>query len=153
MPCKYIAAVIYLISILTDDMGLGKTLQVIAAILYCKNAGFLTKDRVLIIAPTSLLSNWQREIERFAPDLNLLVYHGQNRELVGDYDVAITSYGLARRDKKELNKMKWFLLIIDEAQNIENPTTGQTKVIKSIESRHKIARRGTPVESRILEYF
>lgn len=87
--------------------------------------GFLTKDRVLIIAPTSLLSNWQREIESFAPDLNLLVYHGQNRELVGDYDVAITSYGLARRDKKELNKMKWFLLIIDEAQNIENPKTYQ----------------------------
>jgi SNF2 family DNA or RNA helicase len=115
--------------------------------------GFLTKDRVLIIAPTSLLSNWQREIERFAPDLNLLVYHGQNRELVGDYDVAITSYGLARRDKKELNKMKWFLLIIDEAQNIENPTTGQTKVIKSIESRHKIARSGTPVENRLLEYW
>ena len=140
-------------SILADDMGLGKTLQVIAAILYCKNAGFLTKDRVLIIAPTSLLSNWQREIERFAPDLNLLVYHGQNRELVGDYDVAITSYGLARRDKKELNKMKWFLLIIDEAQNIKNPTTEQTKAIKSIESRHKIAMSGTPVENRLLEYW
>ena len=140
-------------SILADDMGLGKTLQVIAAILYCKNAGFLTKDRVLIIAPTSLLSNWQREIERFAPDLNLLVYHGQNRELVGDYDVAMTSYGLARRDKKELNKMKWFLLIIDEAQNIKNSTTEQTKAIKSIESRHKIAMSGTPVENRLLEYW
>ena len=83
-------------SILADDMGLGKTLQVIAAILYCKNAEFLIKDRVLIIAPTSLLSNWKQEIERFAPDLNLLVYHGQNRELVGDYDVAITSYGLVQ---------------------------------------------------------
>src|SRR5690606_34110015 len=71
-------------SILADDMGLGKTLQVIATILYFKNTGFLANDRVLIVAPTTLLSNWQREIKRFAPDLKILVYHGQNRELKGD---------------------------------------------------------------------
>ena len=66
-------------SIIADDMGLGKTIQVIAAILYCKNTGFLNRDRVLIVAPTSILSNWQREMERFAPELKLFIYHGQNR--------------------------------------------------------------------------
>ncbi len=140
-------------SIIADDMGLGKTLQVIAAILCCKNTGFLDRDRVLVVAPTSILSNWQREMERFAPELKLFVYHGQNRELASDYDVALTSYGLARRDKKELNKIRWFLLVIDEAQNIKNPNTEQTKAIKTIAAKHKIAMSGTPVENRLLEYW
>nr|WP_275039468.1 SNF2-related protein [Wolbachia endosymbiont of Glossina morsitans morsitans] len=138
---------------MADDMGLGKTIQVIAAILYCKNAGFLDQGRVLVVAPTSILSNWQREMERFAPELKLFVYHGQNRELASDYDVALTSYGLARRDKKELNKIRWFLLVIDEAQNIKNPNTEQTKAIKAIEATHRIAMSGTPVENRLLEYW
>ncbi|UVW83842.1 DEAD/DEAH box helicase [Wolbachia endosymbiont of Aedes albopictus] len=140
-------------SIIADDMGLGKTIQVIAAILYCKNAGFLDQGRVLVVAPTSILSNWQREMERFAPELKLFIYHGQNRELASDYDVALTSYGLARRDKKELNKIRWFLLVIDEAQNIKNPNTEQTKAIKAIEATHRIAMSGTPVENRLLEYW
>lgn len=141
-------------SILADDMGLGKTLQVITAILHLKNKGcFNMGQRVLIVAPTSLLSNWQKEIKKFAPDLTLWIYHGQNRELANEYDVLITSYGLVRRDKKELDKMKWLLLIIDEAQNIKNPNTEQTKAIKSIKAQHKIAMSGTPVENRMLEYW
>jgi uncharacterized Zn finger protein/superfamily II DNA or RNA helicase len=141
-------------SILADDMGLGKTLQVITTILYLKNKGILdTGYHVLVIAPTSLLGNWQREIEKFAPDLSVGVYHGQNRELKNEYDVLITSYGLTRRDKKELNKIKWFLLVIDEAQNIKNPNAEQTKAIKSIEAQHKIAMSGTPVENRLLDYW
>uniref|UniRef100_A0A1B0FCI3 Uncharacterized protein n=2 Tax=cellular organisms TaxID=131567 RepID=A0A1B0FCI3_GLOMM len=107
------------------------------------------QGRVLVVAPTSILSNWQREMERFAPELKLFVYHGQNRELASDYDVALTSYGLARRDKKELNKIRWFLLVIDEAQNIKNPNTEQTKAIKAIEATHRIAMSGTPVENRL----
>ncbi|MBR9984171.1 MAG: DEAD/DEAH box helicase [Wolbachia endosymbiont of Homalodisca vitripennis] len=140
-------------SIIADDMGLGKTLQVIAAILYCKNAGFLDEDKVLVVAPTSILSNWQREMERFAPELKLFIYHGQNRELANDYDVALTSYGLARRDKKELNRVGWFLLVIDEAQNIKNPHSEQSKAIKAIAAKNKIAMSGTPVENRLLEYW
>lgn len=141
-------------SILADDMGLGKTLQVIATILHLKNEGFFDRgQRVLVVTPTSLLSNWQKEIKKFAPDLNLWIYHGQNRDLIKEYDVLITSYGLARRDKKKLNKMEWLLLIIDEAQNIKNPHTEQTKAIKSIEAQHKIAMSGTPVENRMLEYW
>ena len=141
-------------SILADDMGLGKTLQVIATLLHLKNNGYFHMGhRVLVVAPTSLLSNWQKEIEKFASELSLCVYHGQNRVLVSEYDVLITSYGLARRDRKEFNKLKWLLLIIDEAQNIKNPNTEQTKAIKSIEARHKIAMSGTPVENRLLEYW
>ena len=140
-------------SILADDMGLGKTLQVIGTILHYKNLGNLKKERVLIVAPTSLLSNWHREIERFAPELTTFIYHGQNRNLIQDHDVIITSYGLARRDLKDINKIKWFLLIIDEAQNIKNPSTEQTKSIKSLNAKHKIAMTGTPVENRLLEYW
>lgn len=141
-------------SILADDMGLGKTLQVITAILHLKNTGMLgSENRVLVIAPTSLLSNWHKEVEKFAPSLNLMIYHGQNRELNQEYDILITSYGLARRDVKELNKMKWALLAIDEAQNIKNPNTDQSKAIKSIKANHKIAMSGTPVENRLLEYW
>lgn len=140
-------------SIIADDMGLGKTLQVIAAILYCKNVGFLDEDKVLIVAPTSILSNWQREMERFASELKLFIYHGQNRELANDYDVALTSYGLARRDKKELNRVGWFLLVIDEAQNIKNPHSEQSKAIKAIAAKNRIAMSGTPVENRLLEYW
>ncbi|MDR3131602.1 MAG: DEAD/DEAH box helicase [Rickettsiales bacterium] len=140
-------------SIIADDMGLGKTLQVIAAILYCKNAGLLDKDKVLIVAPTSILSNWQREIERFAPELKFIIYHGQNRELASNHDIVLTSYGLARRDKKELSRVRWFLLVIDEAQNIKNPNSEQTKAIKAIRAKNKIAMSGTPVENRLLEYW
>jgi SNF2 family DNA or RNA helicase len=140
-------------SILADDMGLGKTLQVIAAVLYLKNANMLKNEKVLVVAPTSLLTNWYREIERFAPDLKPFVYHGNKRDLNGDFDIVLTSYGLAYRDKNEFQKKDWFLLVIDEAQNIKNPLTKQTKAVKAIEARHKIAMSGTPVENRLLEYW
>ena len=140
-------------SIIADDMGLGKTVQVIAAIQYCKNAGLLADTKVLIVAPTSLLTNWQKEVARFAPTLRTCIYHGTKRKFDEEYDVLITSYGLARRDSKELSKAGWFLLVIDEAQNIKNPQTEQTKAIKTIKAKHKIAMSGTPVENRLLEYW
>ncbi|MDR2780856.1 MAG: DEAD/DEAH box helicase family protein [Holosporaceae bacterium] len=140
-------------SILADDMGLGKTLQVIAVILHMKNSGCLIDEKVLVIAPTSLLTNWKREVEKFAPDLRSLIYHGNKRELTGEFEVVFTSYGIACRDKNILQKHEWFLLVIDEAQNIKNPTTKQTKTVKSIEAKHRIAISGTPVENRLLEYW
>ncbi|MDR1207739.1 MAG: DEAD/DEAH box helicase, partial [Holosporales bacterium] len=144
-------------SILADDMGLGKTLQVVAVILALKNDGVLNnKQKVLIIAPTSLLSNWQKEFEKFAPSVRLFVYHGQNRKdepIPNDIDVLITSYGLVRRDMKDLNKNQWFLIVIDEAQNIKNPKTAQSKSIKGVNAMHKIAMSGTPVENRLTEYW
>ena len=140
--------------ILADDMGLGKTIQVIASILHFKNAGYLVNQKVLVVAPTSLLSNWQKEIQKFAPYLTTAIYHGNKRTLYNENaDITITSYGLMRRDKALFNKKEWFLLIIDEAQNIKNPITAQTKAIKEIKSHHKIAMSGTPVENRLLEYW
>lgn len=141
-------------SIIADDMGLGKTIQVIAAILHFKNLGALHQKKVLVVAPTSVLSNWQHEIMRFAPALKSTIYHGQQRKLELDsIDVLITSYGHIRSDQEEFEKIEWFLIVIDEAQNIKNPLTAQTKAIKALTSHHKIAMSGTPVENRLLEYW
>ena len=141
-------------SILADDMGLGKTLQVLTTILYLKNEGLIKKDKVLIIAPTSLLTNWQEEIKKFTPTLTSYIYHGQNRKFPKeDYDIYLTSYGVIRRDEEKFKERKWFLSVVDEAQNIKNPTTKQSKSIKSIKSKHRIALSGTPVENRLSEYW
>lgn len=142
-------------SLIADDMGLGKTLQVIATLLHYKNTGKLDNKKALIVAPTTLLTNWQKEVTRFAPSLNVHVYHGQERSLnpKNDFDILITSYCLARRDKNKLNQSDWFILVIDEAQNIKNPKSAQSKSIKGIKANYRIAMSGTPVENRLMEYW
>lgn len=141
-------------SILADDMGLGKTLQVLTAIQYFKQKGLLEKEKVLVIAPTSLLTNWQEEIRKFTPDLTSYIFHGPGRRFTKrKYDVYLTSYGVVRSDVEKFKKQKWFMLVIDEAQNIKNPNTKQTKAVKSIKAKHKIAMSGTPVENRLSEYW
>lgn len=140
-------------SLLADDMGLGKTLQVIAVLQHFKNNGQLEDKKALVVAPTTLLSNWQQEIARFAPSLNTQVYHGQKRMLAQTPDVLITSYGLARRDKAKLNQQAWVVLVIDEAQQIKNPQSAQSKSIKSLQSDYRIALSGTPVENHLMEYW
>lgn len=91
--------------LLADDMGLGKTLQVIAALQHLKNAGALKDEKVLVVAPASVLVNWSREIARFAPSLRTAIHHGQQRVLETENrpDVLITSYGLLHRDGKALS--------------------------------------------------
>ena len=141
-------------SILADDMGLGKTLQVLTTIQHFKDEGMLEKEKVLVVAPTSLLTNWQQEIRKFTPDLTSHIFHGPNRRFTKKkYDVYLTSYGVIRRDIEKFKRQKWFLTVIDEAQNIKNPETKQTKAVKSIKSKHKIAMSGTPVENRLSEYW
>lgn len=141
-------------SILADDMGLGKTLQAITAIQHFKDEGFLDKQKVLVIAPTSLLTNWQHEINKFAPNLTSYIFHGSKRKFPKkEYDIYLTSYGVIRKDVDKFNKRKWFINIIDEAQNIKNPDTQQTKAVKKIKAKHKIALSGTPVENRLSEYW
>ena len=141
-------------SILADDMGLGKTLQVLTTIQHFKDEGLFEKEKVLVIAPTSLLSNWQKEIRKFTPDLTSYIFHGQGRRFSKkQYDIYLTSYGVIRRDVEKFKKRKWFLIVVDEAQNIKNPDTKQTKAIKSIKAKHKIAMSGTPVENRLSEYW
>lgn len=142
-------------SVLADDMGLGKTLQVIAAILKFKEEGQLENEKALVIAPTGLLTNWQAEFQKFAPCIKTEIYHGTQRDLskLNGFDVLITSYGIARGDTDLLKKMKWHSMIIDEAQNIKNQATAQTKAVKSIKSGNFIALSGTPVENRLSELW
>ncbi len=142
-------------SLIADDMGLGKTLQVITTLLKLKEEGAFNKQKALIIVPTTLLTNWQKEIRKFAPDLTTHIYHGSNRSLepLKEADVLITTYGVVRSETTILNKQKWLLVAIDEAQNIKNPTTAQTKAVKKIKAPIKIAMSGTPVENRLSEYW
>lgn len=140
-------------SILADDMGLGKTLQTIAVLLHLKNTNRIAEKKVIIVVPSSLIMNWHNEIERFAPTLKVKVYHSNGREMEGDFDILLTSYALVQRDIEKINKKSWFLVIIDEAQNIKNPLTKQSKAVKSLNADHKIALSGTPVENRLLDYW
>lgn len=141
-------------SLIADDMGLGKTLQVIAALLKFKQAGVLDNQKALIIAPTGLLYNWESEFEKFAPGIICKLYHGTDRKLdkEQDYDVLLTSYGVARSEP-QFKKMKWHVVVIDEAQNIKNHSTAQSKAIKSIPANTFIAMSGTPVENRLSELW
>ncbi|MDR0911628.1 MAG: DEAD/DEAH box helicase [Methanobrevibacter sp.] len=140
-------------SILADDMGLGKTLEVLTAIQYFKNQGSLENQKVLVIAPTAILFNWENEIKKFTPELSVKIYHGTDRTITQDMDILITSYGILRSDMKEFSKFKWFMVVVDEAQNIKNPNAKQTKVIKQLDALNKIALTGTPVENKLLDYW
>jgi SNF2 family DNA or RNA helicase/uncharacterized Zn finger protein len=142
-------------SLLADDMGLGKTLQVIAFLLKWKQEGRLQEKPALIVLPTTLITNWQKEIEKFAPQLQTGVYHGSGRELkkVQNADVILTSYGVVRSDITQLSKKKWSVVAIDEAQNIKNINTEQTKAVKKLKANALIAMSGTPVENKLSEYW
>lgn len=140
-------------SLLADDMGLGKTIQIITLLLKLQEEGKLEKQKALIVVPTTLLGNWQKEVAKFAPTLTVSLYHGTNRNLELDHDVILTSYGIARSDEKILSKLKWAFLAIDEAQNIKNTSTAQTKSIKKLKSAQVVAMSGTPVENRLSEYW
>ena len=145
---------------LADDMGLGKTLQVIAHIL--KEREVLSElPPSLIIAPTSVLGNWRKEIERFAPALRVLVHQGGVRvkekrafvEMCQEYDIVLTSFALARLDEKLLQGLEWHRVVVDEAQNIKNPQAGQTRAIMKLPAQHRLALTGTPVENRLRDLW
>ena len=142
-------------SLLADDMGLGKTLQVITTLLKLKEEGSLDEEKALVVVPTTLLTNWDKEIKKFGPELITHVYHGSNRKLtpINEADVLLTTYGVARGEVAKLQKYPWLIMVIDEAQNIKNPATAQTKAIKKIKAPIKVAMSGTPVENRMSEYW
>ena len=137
---------------MADDMGLGKTIQVISLILKLKEEKSLTKP-VLVICPTTLMGNWMKELQMFAPTLDAVVYHGDERALDVKHDVILTTYAIMRIDVEELKKQSWGMIIVDEAQNIKNPDTAQTLAIKMLKSDIKIAMTGTPVENRLTELW
>lgn len=137
---------------IADDMGLGKTIQVISLILKLKEENKLKKP-VLVVCPTTLMGNWERELETFAPSLKTYIYHGFNREFSTDCDVILTTYAILRIDLEEFKKHSWDLFVIDEAQNIKNPQTSQTQAVKTIKADMRIAMTGTPVENRLSELW
>ncbi|MCL1868267.1 MAG: DEAD/DEAH box helicase [Paludibacter sp.] len=142
-------------SIIADDMGLGKTLQVISILLKFKEEDFINqKHKALVVVPTGLLTNWKAEIEKFAPSLSSHIFHGQLRDLKEfKDDILLTTYGVLRSDFEILKKQKWQIMVIDEAQNIKNHDTAQSKAVKSIPANIRIAMSGTPVENRLTEFW
>lgn len=141
-------------SILADDMGLGKTLQVITLLQKLKEENPTCKRHAMVITPTGLLANWQAEFQRFAPSLSVFLYHGAKRDLKEfSHDIMLTSYGLIRSDIDMLKKLKWQVVVIDEAQNIKNNDTAQSKAVRSVKADVHIAMSGTPVENRLSEYW
>lgn len=139
--------------ILADEMGLGKTIQVIAFLLQKKN------KKSLVVTPTSLIYNWKEEFEKFAPTLNIGVIHGsksvRNKVLdnKGDYDVILTTYGTIKNDIEFYKNEVFDYCIIDEAQNIKNPKSQNTKIIKEINAKVKFALTGTPIENSLIELW
>ncbi|HEY9880644.1 MAG TPA: DEAD/DEAH box helicase [Leptolyngbyaceae cyanobacterium] len=144
---------------LADDMGLGKTIQLIAFLLYLRQSGFLEAP-TLLVCPTSVLGNWEREVKKFAPDLKTLVYHGDKRphgaaflKAANAVKLVITSYALVSRDLKDLQQVTWQGLVLDEAQNVKNPEAKQSKAVRQLEGQFRIALTGTPVENRLGELW
>src|SRR5262249_23521827 len=126
--------------VLADDMGLGKTVQTLALMLAVKSE-FAKQDekkkfRALIVAPTSVVTNWLREMDKFAPSLRHALWHGAERKErqddLEDADVVVTSYALLRRDEELLAKMGWTYVVLDEAQNIKNPLSATARAAKRL---------------------
>lgn len=144
---------------LADDMGLGKTIQLIALLLHLKEEGTLQKP-TLLVCPTSVLGNWEREVRRFAPDLKVSIHHGDKRshgkkfvKEANQKDLIITSYALAFRDEKTLGMADWQGVVLDEAQNIKNPDAKQSQAVRKLNSDFRIALTGTPIENRLSELW
>ena len=144
---------------LADDMGLGKTIQLIAFLLHLQEQNALVGP-TLLVCPTSVLGNWEREVKRFAPKLKTLIHHGAQRaqgkafvKAVKAKDLIITSYPLVYRDESALKSVTWQGLVLDEAQNIKNPEARQSQAVRQLEAQFRIALTGTPLENRLSELW
>jgi|GEM_PF-1413362 len=152
--------------ILADDMGLGKTLQTLAVVQKAWLNG-ASKLPSLIICPTSVVNNWEAEVQKFFKGCRTIVYTGNNRErrlrhlcgAMGGLDsncentLVVTSYDIARRDYEKLNRISWLYVIVDEGHNIKNPDAQRTKAIKTINGQHKLALTGTPIQGNLEELW
>ncbi|MDR0528924.1 MAG: DEAD/DEAH box helicase [Zoogloeaceae bacterium] len=145
-----------LAGILADDMGLGKTAQTLAHLLVEKEAGRLDLPS-LVVLPTSLLSTWESEARRFAPDLKVLRLHGQARQRafgrIPEADVALTTYPLLWRDSARLSAYRYHFLILDEAQNVKNARSKSAGVVRRLNARHRLCLTGTPLENHLGELW
>lgn len=141
--------------VLADDMGLGKTVQTIALLLSVKAEE--KKLRALIVAPTSVVTNWERELARFSPTLSVALWHGADRkeqvDQVREAEVVITSYALLRRDEEFLASLDLDYAILDEAQHIKNPLSATAAAAKRLKAKRRLALTGTPIENRLSEIW
>lgn len=140
--------------ILGDEMGLGKTLQVITVMLDNVNKKNVP---LLVVAPVSLLQNWYRECEKFAPSINVLIHHGSQRtgnyKNLLEYDVVVVSYNTVVSDLSMLKMVDWKLVVLDEAQNIKNPNSNRTGCVKKLPRKTCIAMSGTPFENHMTDIW
>ncbi|MEG4998009.1 DEAD/DEAH box helicase [Microcoleus sp. B4-D4] len=144
---------------LADDMGLGKSIELIAFLLHLQEQNSLEAP-TLLVCPTSVLGNWEREVKKFGPTLKVLLHHGDKRAkgkafaaAIKGKDLIVTSYALVFRDAKEIQSTKWQGLVLDEAQNIKNSEAKQSQAVRQIEADFRIALTGTPVENRLQELW
>jgi superfamily II DNA or RNA helicase len=142
--------------VLADDMGLGKTVQTLAHLLVEKNAGRLQAP-ALLIAPTSLMGNWQHEAQRFCPSLRVLLLHGADRhqhfDKVQDSDLVLTTYPLLSRDGDQLRATHFHSVILDEAQMIKNPRAKAAQIVRQLKCDHRLCLTGTPMENHLGELW
>ncbi len=147
---------------LADDMGLGKTIQFITYLLHLKEHEQRLPGQApaLLVCPTSVLGNWQKEISRFAPSINVSLHYGARRlsgeefrEQTEQVDIIITSYATATLDQEMLQSYTWASICLDEAQNIKNAQTKQSMAVRSFPAKHRIALTGTPIENRLSELW
>jgi superfamily II DNA or RNA helicase len=145
-----------LAGILADDMGLGKTVQTLAHILVEKEAGRLTQP-ALVVAPTSLMDNWQSEAARFAPDLRVLLLQGIERldrfDSIPQHDLVLTTYALLPRDEEKLRQHGFHLVILDESHYIKNTRSKATQTAGLLQARHRLCLTGTPLENHLGELW
>ena len=141
-----------LAGILADDMGLGKTAQALAHLLLEKQSGRMDKP-TLVVLPTSLIFNWKREAERFAPELKVLSLHGKQRTdffaAIPQHDVILTTYPLLWRDEEMLLQYDYHLLILDEAQTVKNASSQAAIAVRKLKARHRLCLTGTPLENHL----
>ena len=140
--------------ILGDEMGLGKTLQIITYAVSLQQKGTCS---ILVVAPISLLANWEKECRKFAPSLNIHIHHGSQRASnfkdFDPYDIVVTSYSVVINDLYMLNMKKWDLVVLDEAQNIKSPTSARTIACKSLNRKSAVAVSGTPFENHVTDVW
>lgn len=148
---------------LADDMGLGKTIQFISLLLMERRGNTSDDDRpgpTLVFAPASVLGNWVRELQRFAPSLKVMAHHGPARlhgqafvKAARAHDVVLTGYALAHRDIEDFKQLVWHRVALDEAQKVKNPSAAASVAIRSIPARRRVALTGTPIENHLSELW
>ncbi|MEW2080340.1 DEAD/DEAH box helicase [Streptomyces sp. NPDC005283] len=139
---------------LADDMGLGKTITLISLHLH-RQTNASAAGPTLVVCPTSLLGNWQREIERFAPGTPVRRFHGASRGLdaLAEGEFVLTTYGTMRVDAERLGQVSWGMVVADEAQHVKNPYSATAKRLRTIGAKARVALTGTPVENNLSELW